>query len=41
MLLKIVLFFNLVSLGMAIYILLSYLKNRRKHNERKIQDDAM
>lgn len=41
MFLKIVLFLNVVSLGMALYILWSYLKNRKKNNERKSQDDAI
>lgn len=41
MLYKIVLFFNLVSLGLAIYILISYMKNRNKNKNMKNQDDAI
>lgn len=41
MFLKIVLFLNLVSLGIALYILYSYFKNRKKNTERKKQDDAI
>lgn len=39
--LKIVLFLNLVSLGVAMYILCSYVKNRRKKDKKKNQDDAI
>ncbi|WP_262696594.1 hypothetical protein [Flagellimonas aequoris] len=41
MLFKIILFFNLVSLAMAIYMLLSYLKSKRDKDERKNPDDAI
>lgn len=38
---KIVLFFNLVSVALAIYILISYLKNRNRNKNMKNQDDAV
>lgn len=41
MFLKIVLLLNLVSLGIAMYILYAYVKDRRKKNEEKNQDDAI
>ncbi|WP_418497505.1 hypothetical protein [Flagellimonas sp.] len=41
MFLKIVLFLNLVSLGIAMYIIYSYVKSRKRDNEEKNQDDAM
>jgi len=41
MLYKIVLLFNVVSLVLALYILISYLKNRNKDENMKNQDDAM
>ncbi len=41
MLYKIVLLFNVVSLILAVYRLISYLKNRNKDKNMKNQDDAM
>lgn len=41
MFLKIVLLLNMVSLGIAMYILYSYVKGRKKKNEKKNQDDAI
>jgi len=41
MLYKIVLCFNVVSLVLALYILISYLKNRNNNKNMKNQDDAM
>ena len=38
---KIILFLNLVSLGLALYILISYIKNRNKDKHIKKQDDAI
>jgi len=40
MLFKIILFFNLVSLAMAIYMLLSYIKIKKEKDKRKHPDDA-
>jgi len=38
---KIILFLNMVSLAMAFYILISYIKNRNKNKNMKNQDDAV
>jgi hypothetical protein len=40
MLFGIVLFFNIISLAMAIYLLVSYIKSRKKIVHKKKQDDA-
>lgn len=41
MIYKIVLFFNLISLALAIYILISYLISRNKDKDMQNQDDAI
>jgi CHASE3 domain sensor protein len=35
MLFKVILFFNMVSLAMAIYMLVSYVKQKKNRNEHK------
>ncbi len=37
---KIVLFFNVVSLALGLYILISYLKSRNKNKDTKSKGDA-
>ncbi|SDQ08759.1 hypothetical protein SAMN05216294_0266 [Flagellimonas zhangzhouensis] len=41
MLLKIVLFFNVISVAMAIYMLISYLKEKKNKNNENRSDDAI
>jgi hypothetical protein len=38
---KIILFLNLLSLGLALYILIKHLKDRKKDENMKKQDDAI
>ncbi|MFC4220931.1 hypothetical protein [Flagellimonas marina] len=41
MLYKIILFLNIISLAIVIYVLASYVRDMRRRNEHKNQDDAM
>ncbi len=41
MLLKIVLFFNVISVSIAVYMLISYVKGKKNKNNENRSDDAI